>query len=288
MIERFTAKGSSKSLHEIKAELCAIHDVREREIAETWFFMGQLVPHVQPKQHIVAMIHGINTHAEWQQELTNQLEAECGIKAIPIGYRKFRVFKFIFPLYFRSVPVKLVSRKLRSLRNEYPDADISVIAHSFGTYILTKFLEEETDFKFYRIQLCGAVLDTDYRWDKIKTRIYGQIVNDAGSRDVFPILASKASWGYGESGTFGFKHPSVTDRHFDYAHSDFMKAEHVSNYWKPLLAYGQIVPSTFKREPPKFAYRVLRNIPFNYILWIVIPLLVVFFLIPFLSSIIKF
>jgi hypothetical protein len=262
------------SLGEIQKYLRSFVDPEEREIAEAAIIWGRRFPILAEKKHIVVLIHGINTDAEWQEALAEQIRTECNIEAIPIGYGNFKAWRFLFPVITRKKPISVVVRELRNIRNQNPNADISVIAHSFGTFVLSKILEEETDFSFFRIQLCGAIIDTEYRWDKVANRIKGLIINDVGSKDIWPILAKNATWGYGETGTFGFKKTHVRDRHFNLGHSDFMTKEHFTKYWRPWLVDGQIVASewTMQRKAHGIKYWFLRNLPLKFFVWVVIPL----------------
>lgn len=268
----------TSSLSEFQKYLSSLDDPVEREIAEASFFLGRQFQAAEEKQHVVVLIHGINTDAEWQEALADQIRLECNVEAIPIGYGNFKPWRFLFPVFTRAKPISVVSRELRNVRAKYPNALISIIAHSFGTFVLSKILEEDTDFSFHRIQLCGAIIDHDYRWDKVKNRIGLYVVNDVGSRDYWPILAKNATWGYGETGTFGFKKTEVRDRHFDFGHSDFMTKEHFTKFWRPWLMDGQIVPSewTQERKAHGLKFWLLRNIPLKLLIWLGLPSLGVY------------
>lgn len=227
-----------------------IHDPEQRAVAESMFLLGQAHPIAQPKKNIVVLIHGIMTHAVWQERLAEKLKTEANIDAFPIGYVFFDVVKFWCPFFTRQEPINRVERELRVLHEQYPDANISVVAHSFGTYIMAQILIEKTDIKIHRLQLCGSIISKKYRWDQVRDRISGKVLNDAGTRDYWPVVASLLSWGYGASGTFGFKTALVKDRFYNCGHSDFFKDEHMCKYWIPLLADGQVVQSEWNQSRP--------------------------------------
>lgn len=259
--------GKNWSLQGFKDFAATITDPREKEIAEFAFFAGmQIIP---PRKHIVALIHGINTDAEWQERLAIQIRTDCGLDAYPIGYGNYRPTHFLNPYWdSRKGPIELVTRQLRTLKAQHPDSDISIIAHSFGTYIISKILSECPDLEFHRLQLCGSVVNEHFRWELVKSRVK-QVVNDVGTRDIWPILAKQSTWFYGDSGAFGFKNVSLRDRHFDYAHSDFMSDSHFNQYWKPLLVDGQVIDSTWTkhRTTAGKSIAVLRRLPIKYLLW---------------------
>ena len=173
----------------IKNHIQQITDPEKRAIAENMFLLGQTLPHTQYKQNIVVLIHGIRTHAEWQERLAQKLVIEANIEAFPIGYGYFDAFKFWCPFFTRKEPVNRVLREIRTLRTKYPNANISTVAHSFGTYIVSQILSDETDIQVHRLQLCGSIISLKYRWDKVISRITGNTVNDAGTRDIWPVMA---------------------------------------------------------------------------------------------------
>ncbi|WP_241074821.1 hypothetical protein [Achromobacter insuavis] len=244
------AQASSKpqELDALQSLLASIADPKSRAAAELAYFLGRNAHLAAPKDQIVMLVHGIRTHAEWQERLRDKLAA-VNIKAQPIGYGIFDAIRFVCPIGTRAAPRRKVERELRSLRMRYPDAEISVVAHSFGTYLIAQILEDATDIQLHRLLLCGSIIPPKYRWDKVQHRISGSILNDAGTKDIWPALA-RSTWGYGASGVLGFKTTGVEDRFHECAHSDFFKNEHMEKYWLPFLQTGQIVPASGDRPSP--------------------------------------
>jgi hypothetical protein len=261
------ATRSPSSLTEFKAYLTTLTDARERAIAEASFILGGRAQ--LEHEHVVVLVHGINTDAEWQEALADQIRTECGLVTYVIGYGNYKPRHFLWPYWdMRRGPIDRVIAQLRVICAEKPGARISVIAHSFGTYIMSKILLDCADLSFHRIQLCGAVVDTQFKWESVRSK-FTQLVNDVGTRDLWPILAKQSTWGYGDGGSFGFKNSVCRDRHFDYAHSDFMTPEHFSNFWKPYIVDGEIIASlwTKQRRAPGLKVKLLRMLPINYLLW---------------------
>lgn len=79
------------------------------------------------------------------------------------------------------------------------------------------------------------------------------ILNDVGTFDLYPVLATCASVGYGASGYRGFQNGIVIDRYFAYGHSTFFekKKNHVEKYWKPFIQNGVVAPSRWDKKKPK-------------------------------------
>jgi hypothetical protein len=199
------------------------------------------------KKVLLILIHGIRTNAEWQHEVEIWLKnGENGkIVVAPLGYGRFDAFRFWCPILTRSGVVKTLLRKLDDLLPHYPEHewDKIIIAHSFGTYALTKVLKNRPTWRFSEIILCGSVVSPKFRWAEVANQVSngGRIVNDCGRLDQWPVLASALSWGYGTIGTYGVKDGIVKDRMHPIKHSEFFHRSFFEQYWKPLILEGQLV-----------------------------------------------
>lgn len=204
----------------------------------------------EAQRHGVVLLHGIRTHAVWAEMVKKVLEDHCEVEAFPIRYGYFDVFRFLSPILTRRRPLEIIERELRDVVRANPGARISVIAHSFGTYAIAKVLEDNPDIPLDRLVLCGSIVPVDYRWDKIANQVSHRIVNDCGTRDIWPLLARSITWGFGPSGTFGFSSTRVRSRFHDYKHSDFFKEEFVRQYWVPYFRTGDIVGTDWETRRP--------------------------------------
>ncbi|MCZ4331112.1 hypothetical protein [Castellaniella denitrificans] len=239
---RVKSQATAQTLADVQAHLAALSSDRERQIAEHAFLLGlEIGKSAGDGGDVVVLIHGIRTHAEWQERLRDRL-VELGIDAVPIGYGYMDVFRFLCPLFTRAKPLQKIEREFRGILKREPKPRVSVVAHSFGTYLLAKMLEDATDVRVNRVILCGSIISTEYRWDKVESRV-GAIVNEVAVSDFWPVLAKASSWGYGSSGTSGFKTQAVHDRYHRGGHSSFFDDGHMEQYWLPFLKDGQIVKS---------------------------------------------
>jgi hypothetical protein len=155
--------------------------------------------------------------------------------------------RFLLP--FRSLrrrPVQRITALIRDELSRKPDR-LSIVGHSFGTFIISKILEEEADIKFDRILLCGSIIPDSFPWERFGHRIAPneklewQVLNDCGMNDPLPVLAQSVTWGYGSSGRFGFGHVRVKDRFHTVGHSGFFSETFVRDYWLPYLSKGEVV-----------------------------------------------
>lgn len=264
---------------ELKVALCqdylrTIDDPVQREREERYLVLSISLSQQSFPDHLVVLIHGIRTNGAWQNKLAAKLSGYEKVRAIPVGYGYFDVIRFWFPLWTRKKPVDRVLQQLRFLRAENPTALISVVAHSFGTYIISTILNKESDVRLDRLLLCGSVVTDDFRWDRVRPYVKSDIVNDVGTQDLYPSAAKSFSWGFGATGALGFQNVSIHDRFFDCGHSEFFTNEHMDKYWLPQLLHGKIVPSDWssQRPPLSRAAAILSVIPFK---WIIVAIIVV-------------
>lgn len=242
----------------------AAHPQDQHELLEVGFSLyaaGQLVLAAE-RLIVVALIHGIRTAAGWQEKARSALAVEGRVVVAPIGYGYQDVVRFLGP--WRSKAIAKVQQELRDLQRVHKDSDLVVMAHSFGTYIISKILQDAPDIRIKRLLLCGSIIPDAYRWDSLSHEFTtATCVNEVGTRDAWPVFARVASFGYGGSGSFGFKTTRVWDRFFDYGHSDFFTDDHFKTFWQPFILKGQVVPSPWdtKRPTPSWLLSVLGGIP---------------------------
>lgn len=190
-----------------------------------------------------------------QQTLVEkELKDIKNLNVTSLGYECVTCLQLWFP--FRGGPVNKVTQNIRDAIYLNRNAKLVVIAHSFGTYILSKILSLNPDINFEKIILCGSIIPTNYRWD-IYARNSKSIVNDVGTRDIYPIIATTVTCGYGASGKKGFQNARVKDRYFDYHHSDFFHPDHIKKFWKPFVTNGDIIESDWDIKKPKMSLLAL-------------------------------
>ncbi|MBA3351928.1 MAG: hypothetical protein H0U23_05800 [Blastocatellia bacterium] len=198
------------------------------------------------RSHAVVLIHGIRTAAGWRERIGNEIEqADPTLTPIPVGYEFFDVLRFLTPIGpGRRKAAETVWAKMKSLYDNPNIGGVSVIAHSFGTWIVGYLLVNKKKARFRRIILCGAVLDGRFDWESVTDKIdhpnfenapNTRIVNDCGTQDIWPIFAKFMTWGYGVSGRWGFQNALVRDRFHNVDHGGFFKAGFAKEHWVPAL-----------------------------------------------------
>ena len=204
---------------------------------------------------VVLLIHGIRTQADWGPMVRAKLEVPGQIEVIPIKYGYFDAFRFWSPFWTRNKPVEKVYIQIRvalqKYKRDHPDAKLSIIAHSFGTYVVGQILKREFDLQIHRLILCGSVLPQDFPWHEYQGRFDDdKVVNECGKADIWPVLAQSGSWGYGASGTYGFGAVLVKDRFHAGGHGQYFGPGFVEKYWEPFIRRGEYQRTEFETKMP--------------------------------------
>lgn len=236
-----------------------------------------VVVNQETNYQIVLLIHGIRTNAEWQSMVEKQLSVSDKVIVRPIGYGYFDVLRFWFPFWTRNRPIERVHEEIRVAQQKYqkvhPNAKLSIIAHSFGTYIVGEILKKDFTLKLHRLILCGSVLPQDFPWNHLQGRFNDEnTINECGKADIWPAMAQCLSWGYGASGTHGFKRVLIKDRFHAGGHGQYFEPEFVDKYWEPFIKRGEYQGTEFEktRPPTPWWLSVLGILPLRHVLTVVL------------------
>ncbi len=221
--------------------------------------------------HLVILVHGINTRALWMSEIKPALE-RAGFVVAPTSYGKFGLLRFLSP--FTSMRTKAINRvvaDIRTARRSYQHMfgaepkSMSVISHSFGTYMVSRILSDYPEFEWRRIIFCGSVVSEDYDFDRVLARFAHPLLNEIGTRDYWPALAESIGWGYGSVGSTGFNRPPVETRwHKGLRHSDFLTEKFCDRYWIPFLNGEKPARAGSGTDLP-FGIRLLTALPLRWL-----------------------
>jgi hypothetical protein len=222
---------------------------------------------VNAKNGVVLVVHGIRDFGLWQGVIRSTLvEAEFDVELI--NYGRFNLIKFLLPFsYFRRQAMADVDRQIRIVVYNNPGRPISIIAHSFGTYVVSHLMDEGFDRKFHRIIFCGSVVPDRFRFERFQHLFSAPIINEVGTRDRWPAIAESVTAGYGSAGTYGFRRPLLYDRwHNGAGHGYFLNADFCQKFWIPFLKNGKIIAAADQPEPTKIWLQTLTIFKVKYIL----------------------
>jgi WD domain, G-beta repeat len=225
----------------------------------------------QPMKHVVILVHGIRDYALWQDSVRKTFE-NAGFKSESTNYGRFNLIEFLLPFsYFRTKAIDIVWRQIRIIKQNNEGALLSVVAHSFGTYVIARLMQETFDVKFHRVIFCGSVVRYGFPFEDFQNRFGEPILNEVGTRDVWPAIAESVTIGYGSAGTYGFKRPLVKDRwHNNARHGYFLNAEFCKRYWVPWLQRGIFVAGAEKAQSPSRWIQILSIVKIKYVLLVVL------------------
>lgn len=118
------------------------------------------------RPRVVVTIHGIRTHGEWQKKITPYL-ARHGLVPYHIDFGWFSVLRFLIP-WTRARQLKSIRDELRELVDKVRVRRISIIAHSFGTWLAMESLRRDNGaLQFDRVVLTGSILPCDFDWQSV-------------------------------------------------------------------------------------------------------------------------
>jgi hypothetical protein len=186
---------------------------------------------------VVISLHGIRTRGTWQKELTEELQ-RGGIDHVPLDYGFFMALQLLLPgsrrrkvLWFRDEYTHCVER--------HGGARPSVIAHSFGSYVVARALEMFGEVRFDQVILCGSIVRRDYPWSRVVGRQVGRVLHEFGRQDFWARVVGFVVADAGPSGCRGFldlAEGRVAQRyHPEFRHSDYFYRLSYRQNWVPFL-----------------------------------------------------
>lgn len=162
------------------------------------------------------VVHGMNTRAPWQEDLSwmiaNKLKYSAPVLIHKYGWATIDVL--LAPLH-RQLARDLGCRIRRATgyaRARGLDAAPDVLVHSFGSRLFSMVLRdpEFADLRFGRVITAGSIIRPDFAWmPLIEARRVEAVFNHMGGKDLPVLLAQFLIPGTGPSGRVGFVDPAV-------------------------------------------------------------------------------
>jgi pimeloyl-ACP methyl ester carboxylesterase len=204
------------------------------------------------KKHVVILVHGIRTFGAWQDRLSDLLhQREPGIEVHIYKYGYFSALAFLVP-FLRMIIIRRFRRYLIANAGAWEGARVDIVAHSFGTYVTAwalRRLPVDRSPRIHTIILCGSVLKQLFPWNMLvgQARQVTQVINDCGTKDIWPLISRLVVFGMGSAGRHGFAGAIGTDvgiinRYHPVGHSDFFTDAFMGDQWAGLLS-GAAAPA---------------------------------------------
>ena len=199
------------------------------------------------RRGLLIVIHGLLTRAEW---LANLVPAA--------NHQGWMVAPFIYDnppgLLFSNGKRDEIIEKFRDwmggLIERYNPENISVVAHSFGTFVITKYLDltKDTDFapSIDTLMLTGGIINPNYDWNPIMGKTVGRLVNVTTGRDDAVWYMPNTDWKrlvgmdklFGKCAIDGFisKVEGMNDLKMDIlTHTNIFKMDFINHIMLPML-----------------------------------------------------
>lgn len=219
---------------------------------------------------VILLVHGIRDYGRWTTKAAALFKDTERLKIFPVKYGYFDAITFLAPKNSSDVPYKKLVALYESAVENVPNARVSIIAHSHGTFLVGRLLDEFMCPALYRVILCGSVLPRNYDWDNVRVRFSAPdkfCLNECGASDPWPLQAEAARKRYGASGRHGFENSVlVTNQWYLGGHDLFFRRQHMVN-WLPFIREGRLPRENGVQPEPLLIERIFATFPFTPFLW---------------------
>ena len=179
----------------------------------------------QLKDHVVFIMHGIRDMGLWTIRISETIEEVAqqlgqSVESIKSGYGYFPMLRFLL-LGERQTNVRWFMDRYTEAIARYPNAKVSFIGHSNGTYLLAGALKRYYTCKIHNVAFAGSVVPQNYPWDiLVQQGRVKAIRNDIASADwvvgIFPGFFELLKFSdIGTAGHNGFQDNAPKDNSFD-------------------------------------------------------------------------
>ncbi len=218
------------------------------------------------KDQILITVHGIRTYGSWQTELAKEVKKYSRtFDFVEVKYEYLDLLYFYFPKS-RERRAKEIGARLAAIIHKHQGKRISIVAHSFGSVILSRAFEMLPDHcSVSTVIICGSPLSESDSIDHIVERA-DQTINECGAGDTVLLFSKLFVPGLGYAGRVGFYRentPDFVNRYFKGGHSLYFKKDSSgesfsSRFWTSSLA-GQN-PTVFIDERPQPVFKDITNV----------------------------
>jgi pimeloyl-ACP methyl ester carboxylesterase len=223
----------------IKSEAFLEPDPQIFEMVRLAYFNRHVV-NLNARTKALITVHGIRTHAEWNAEVAHIASSNGWIVA-PFVYGYVRS-TILFRNSRKRQIVDWFHAHLDEIINRY-DCPISVIAHSFGTYVAVSYLDgfDRCPYPIDTLILTGSVINEQFDIDTLRGKV-ARVINEFSSNDAVVSFADLGRLAgdklLGKSGKIGFLKESPllqqqSCRVFD--HNNVIRRDVIAQRWMPWL-----------------------------------------------------
>ncbi|HEV7281761.1 MAG TPA: hypothetical protein VGN57_16285 [Pirellulaceae bacterium] len=204
------------------------------------------------RQKLIVLIHGIHSRLSWAESLEKQLKDavvdDVVVKAIT--YNWVSAAYLLLPRCMHAGSIGSVESEIIALTATFPEHEIHVIAHSFGTYATLQALADNSQLRIHQLILCGAIVGRDFDLSRIERNFTiikdnpkqrpERIINVIANRDIWPVVARATSNSYGEAGRVGLRTALARDLVFKGSHNLFSHGSVPTKVLAPIINRADI------------------------------------------------
>ena len=137
-------------------------------------------------EHVVMVIHGIRDNGFWTKRVAREIkglarERGISVRAPTPSYGYFSMWDFVMP-GGRERATRWFMERYADVQSHFPNARISFVGHSNGTYIAARAMYICPAIRLHRVVLAGSVIRCSYDWAKVSAQV-NQVLNYVGSKD---------------------------------------------------------------------------------------------------------
>lgn len=214
--------------------------------------------------HWMIVIHGMNSRAPWQEELSWRIANKFHYRAPVLIYKYGWATIDVLAPQIHEALAKELGRKIRKALDFAQASGITdvpdLLAHSFGTHLFTLVLRdpEFDDLRFGRVITVGSIVRPDFAWRRfIEAGRIEAVLNQVGSNDKWVQSAQYLIPGTGPGGYVGYVDPATTNKVYaNFEHSTAFDEPHLGlllaegGLWDRFLRYPKAVFEDADREWP--------------------------------------
>ena len=231
----------------------------------------------------VVTIHGMNTRGQWQQEFAWNL-SKVYRYSIPVFVYKYGRL-LLSPLLtlrqkrYVNILREELHQRIHEMGNAGYDPRPTVIAHSFGTWLIAHALEADPELRVGRVVLTGSIVSPNFDWHRLmrNDQVEAVLCHSAG-RDLpvrltaffIPDSGPSGVRGFNDrenilhahSSKFGHSHffrTSILSRNVDYPWGDFLTCQ-VPAEWILNDSYCSPDRQLWTRSPIHFVGHFLKHL----------------------------
>lgn len=213
------------------------------EIVKRAYIDRHYIDHYEPNGVLVS-IPGILSNAAWNAEISPIASSQNWVFA-PFLYCDINSPDLLVNGKKAKVVLERFREWIYDIQRRYPYS-ISIIAHSFGTYILASYISGFDEFLPIRLNsiiLTGSIINSDFDWERHRGVKIARVLNEIAPNDQWVKHMPKLEWIhadplYGNSGLVGFKKQceivlQMSNDIFD--HNNVIKRDVIERHWMPFL-----------------------------------------------------